>query len=62
MTDLAEDLDLAEIRAQNDPDTPIFNKLLSEYDAETLTDLGIGWPPNTPVPADDTDHQADSSS
>ncbi|QWF78745.1 hypothetical protein [Amycolatopsis sp. CA-230715] len=46
----AEHLDIAEMRDQHDPDTPLFNALVAEYDAEVIDDLGTGWPPVTTVP------------
>ncbi len=70
MSDLAEELDLAEILAQDDRDTPIFTKLLAEYDADVLTDVCSGWPSNiatTPAaehedqPDEDAAPSADSS-
>ncbi|WP_410662057.1 hypothetical protein [Amycolatopsis sp. lyj-84] len=62
MSDLAEDLDLAEILSQDDRDTPIFTKLLAEYDADVLTDVCTGWPPNTTAaPAAESGHEPDDA-
>lgn len=43
-TATTEDLDLAEILAARNDDTPLWNELLAEYDACELDELGTGWP------------------
>ena len=44
MTATLEDLDIAEVLASRHPETPLWNDLLTEYDAEALDRLGEGWP------------------
>ncbi|GAA1962151.1 hypothetical protein [Amycolatopsis minnesotensis] len=44
MPSTVEHLDVAEMRDQHDPDTPLFNALVAEYDAEVIDDLGKRWP------------------
>lgn len=44
MTATLEDLDIAEVLASRHAETPLWNDLLTEYDAEALDRLGEGWP------------------
>lgn len=50
MTATLEDLDIADVLAQRYADTPLWNDLLAEYDAEVINAIGIGWPPVMTVP------------
>jgi hypothetical protein len=45
MTAALEELDIAEVLAERHKDTPLWNELMSEYDAATLDELGANWPP-----------------
>lgn len=42
---ILEDLDIAEVLVERHKATPIWNDLMDEYDADTVDDLGTGWPP-----------------
>lgn len=45
MTATLEDLDIAEVLAYRNTNTPLWDGLVDAYDADTVTTLGTGWPP-----------------
>ncbi|WP_370944054.1 hypothetical protein AB5J62_33775 [Amycolatopsis sp. cg5] len=59
MTAPVESLDIAEMRDQHDPDTPLFNELMAEYDADVIDELCQGWPPVMTVPDDEPGENPD---
>jgi hypothetical protein len=45
MTAVLEDIDVAEVLASRDPlNTPIWDDLMATCDADTIEDIGSGWP------------------
>lgn len=51
--DSMEELDLAELLAYRHADTPLWDELLNDYDADAIDAIASGWPSFIPTEADD---------
>lgn len=60
MTAILEDLDIAEVLAYRNTNTPLWDDLMDAYDADAVTAMGAGWPPvmtAAAVPASEEDDE-----
>jgi hypothetical protein len=62
MTAILEDLDIAEVLAYRNANTPLWDDLMDAYDADAVTAMGAGWPPVMTSPVEPASEEADDES